>query len=64
MLTLNQVKAHLRLSLIDVTENSTVGLYLASALAAFNVESKRRWPEADATRKKLPMRAALRTNPA
>ncbi|MGY3091088.1 hypothetical protein ACVWYF_004152 [Hymenobacter sp. UYAg731] len=45
MLTLDQVKAHLRLSAVDTTEDATVGLYLASAQAAFKVESKRRWPE-------------------
>jgi|GEM_PF-3500337 len=44
MPTLSQVKAHLKLSLSDDSENDLLGLYQGVALAAFRKESKRRWP--------------------
>jgi hypothetical protein len=45
-LTLDQVKAHLKLSPSATDEDSLlVDIYLPAALGAFNVESKRRWPK-------------------
>jgi hypothetical protein len=44
MLTLAQVKAHLKLAPDDITEDVLLTGYLASAVGTFKVESKRRWP--------------------
>jgi hypothetical protein len=45
MLTLDLLKAHLKLALDDTTEDGLLQGYLAAALGTFRVESKRRWPE-------------------
>lgn len=42
MLTLAQLKAHLKLDAADPAEDALLGDYLATALAAFFAESKRR----------------------
>ena len=45
-LTLDQVKAHLKLSPSATEEDSLLeGIYLPAALGAFFIESKRRWPK-------------------
>lgn len=44
--TLAQVKAHLKLAASASDEDSLLAGYLASAVGAFKVASKRRWPEA------------------
>ncbi len=44
MLTLDQVKAHLKLPLADASEDALLSLYLAAVVGAFKTESKRRWP--------------------
>jgi hypothetical protein len=45
MLTLPAVKAHLKLDPTDTSEDVLLGIYMAAALGAFKVESKRWWPE-------------------
>ena len=44
MLTLPQIKTHLRLDLAATDEDELLGLYLAAALGTFTTMSKRRWP--------------------
>lgn len=44
MLTLADVKTHLKLDPTATDEDGLLGIYLAAALGAFKVESKRRWP--------------------
>ena len=44
MLTLDLLKAHLKLAPDDTTEDVLLNSYLASTVATFKVESKRRWP--------------------
>jgi hypothetical protein len=45
MLTLDQVKTHLKLTPDDTTEDALLTGYLAAALGTFRITSKRRWPE-------------------
>ena len=45
MLTLAQVKTHLKLDLAATDEDALLSGYLAAALGQFRTESKRRWPE-------------------
>lgn len=45
MLTLAQVKTHLRLDLAATDEDALLSGYLAAALGLFRTESKRRWPQ-------------------
>lgn len=45
MLTLDQVKAHLKLALTDTSEDALLKGYMAAALGTFRTVSKRRWPE-------------------
>jgi hypothetical protein len=45
MLTLDLLKAHLKLALDDITEDVLLQGYLAAAVGMFRVESKRRWPD-------------------
>lgn len=45
MLTLAQVKTHLKLDLAATDEDALLSGYLAAALGLFRTESKRRWPE-------------------
>lgn len=44
MLTLAQVKTHLKLDLTATDEDVLLSGYLAAALGLFRTESKRRWP--------------------
>ena len=44
MLTLTEVKAHLRLDPADDSEDAQLTLYLKGALGMFRTQSKRRWP--------------------
>ena len=44
MLTLTEVKAHLRLDPADTSEGAQLALYLKGALGTFRTQSKRRWP--------------------
>ncbi|MGI4822253.1 MAG: head-tail connector protein [Janthinobacterium lividum] len=45
MLTLSQVKAHLKLIPDDLTEDALLTGYLAAATGMFRTLSKRRWPD-------------------
>jgi hypothetical protein len=47
MLTLAQVKAHLKLDAAEGPEDDLLGLYLSTAVATFEHISKRRFPEPD-----------------
>jgi len=44
MLTLADAKAHLKLDLTDTSEDELLQAYVDSVQAAFEIESKRRWP--------------------
>ena len=44
MLSLDQLKAHLKLSLTDTGQDGELMGYLNAALGTFRKESKRRWP--------------------
>lgn len=44
MLTLDQVKTHLKLVLADTSEDELLGLYQGAAEGTFRQLSKRRWP--------------------
>jgi hypothetical protein len=45
MLTLDQVKAHLKVDLTDTSEDVLLTGYLAAALGTFRTLSRRRWPD-------------------
>jgi hypothetical protein len=44
LLTLDQLKKHLKLDLADTSEDELLGAYLAAATAMFKVASKRTFP--------------------
>jgi len=44
MLTLDLVKAHLKLDPADTSEDGLLTAYLAATVGTFRTESKRRWP--------------------
>lgn len=44
MLTLSDLKAHLKLDPADTSEDGLLTGYLAAAVGTFRTESKRRWP--------------------
>lgn len=44
MLTLDQLKAHLKLKPADISQDGELTGYLSAALGTFRKESKRRWP--------------------
>ena len=44
MLSLDQLKVHLKISPADTSQDSEVAGYLSAALGTFRKESKRRWP--------------------
>ena len=46
MLTLDQAKAFLRIAPPDTAEDAALTAWLTGTLAAFRLESKRRWPAA------------------
>jgi len=55
MLTLAQVKAHLKLDLADSQEDDLLGIYLSTAVATFEHTSKKRFPAEDEPTEPLPV---------